>query len=223
MNSFLSNGLLLFISYTFYRFLYRNGIDFNLDDGFHFVKTEEFIIQGSQSSHLTKVSKNVKITNDYHDDFILLCCYLLRTRTEEDIQDLLKQILCKIENRKIVSKSIQIDDDLYCDIVIQHASYINRSKQTIQTSEIKFILSDDQLSETEISRFIDEIREHYTGAIGNARAEFICEMYTHLYNEPCFIDEDQLVHINKTPKEILDCYHRYPDNPASFVKRLLKD
>jgi hypothetical protein len=223
MDSLLSGGLLLFISYAFCNFLYQNDIEFDLDNGFHYAKTDALIIQGSQSSHLTKVSNNIKTTNDYQDDFILLCCYLLRMRTEEDIQRLLKQILCKIENRKIVSTSIEIDDDLYCDIVIQHASYINRSKQTIQTSEISFILTDDQLSGSEVSWFIDEIREHYTGAIGNARAEFICEMYTHLYNEPCFIDEDQLVHINKTPKDILDCYHRYPDNPASFVKRLLKD
>ena len=69
-------------------------VSFDLNEGFLFEKikeTNEIIIEGSQSSYLTKVNKNLKIVNNYQQDFILMCCYILRTRTDEDIQDLLKK------------------------------------------------------------------------------------------------------------------------------------
>ena len=214
--------------YLFSYLLYNHvsqvcDIDSFMNLGIDYSEMNTFFVQGSQHTYLTKVSKSVKTTNDYSNEFILLCCYLLRTRTEHEVVSLIKQILCTIKNNNIVTMSMQLSDDIYCDIQITHSSSDGQSKQTIADYMIEFKLSNDQFATLDIVRFLDEIREHYTGAIGNARADFICEMYTHLYNEPCLIDEDQLVYINKTPQEVLECYHRYPDSPDSFVKRLMKD
>jgi hypothetical protein len=216
----------LFISCAwsfFVHFIFEFPLNFGLDEVFYSSKKDELIIQGSQSRYLTKVSKNLKTVNDYQEDFILVCCHILRTRTQEDIQDLLKQILCTIEDSNITSKSTYLDDDLFCDIRLKHFTTKNRSKQDIDTTNIQFRLFGSGFSDKEIMQYIQQIREHYTGTIGNARSEFIAEMYTHLYNEPCLADEDQLNRINKTPKEILDCYHRHPENPTSFMRSLLKN
>ena len=216
----------LFISCAwsfFVHFIFENEIDFDLNEGFHSVKKDELIIEGSQSRYLTKVSKNLKTVNDYQEDFILVCCHILRTRTQEDIQNLLKQILCTIENSHVTSKSTYLDEDLFCDIRLKHSTTKNKSKQDIDTTNIQFRLFGYGFSDKEMLQYIQQIREHYTGTIGNARSDFISEMYTHLYSEPCFTDEDQLNRINKTPKEILDCYHRHPKNPTSFMRSLLKN
>jgi len=216
----------LFISCAwslFVHFIFENDIDFDLNEGFHSVKKDELIIQGSQSRYLTKVSKNLKTVNDYQEDFILVCCHILRTRTQEDIQYLLKQILCTMNSENIVSKSTYLDDDLFCDIRLKHSTTKNRSKQDIDTTNIQFRLFGSEFSKNDILQYIQQIREHYTGTIGNARSDLISEMYTHLYSEPCLADEDQLNRINKTPKEVLDCYHRHPENPTSFMRGLLKN
>ena len=227
----LENPIEYFISWLFFscawslfaHFIFKHNIHFNLNEGFHFEENDELILEGSQSRYLTKLSKNLKTVNDYQEDFILMCCHILRTRTQTDIQDLFKQILCTIHNKNIVSKSIDLDDDLCCDILLRHTSSVNRAKQTVNTSDIQLCLFGEELSENDILQYIQQIREHYTGTIGNARSDFISEMYTHLYNEPCLADEDQLNRINKTPKEILDCYHRHPENPTSFMRSLLKN
>jgi len=227
----LENPIEYFISWLFFscawslfaHFIFKHNIHFDLNEGFHFEENDEFILEGSQSRYLTKLSKNLKTVNDYQEDFILVCCHILRTRTQTDIQDLFKQILCTIHNKNIVSKSIDLDDDLCCDILLKHTSSVNRAKQTVNTSDIQLCLFGEELSENDILQYIQQIREHYTGTIGNARSDFISEMYTHLYNEPCLADEDQLNRINKTPKEILDCYHRHPENPTSFMRSLLKN
>lgn len=216
----------LFISCAwslFAHFIFANDIDFDLNEGFHFPKKNYLIMEGSQSRYLTKVSKNLKVVNDYQEDFILMCCYILRTRTEEDMQDLLKQILCTIEDNHIVSKSTLLDDVMFCDIILNHSTSKNRSKQDIHTTNIQFRLFGDGLSDKDIVQYIQQIREHYTGTIGNVRSEFIAEMYTHLYNEPCLTDEDQLNCINKTPKEVLECYYRHPENPTGFIRGLLRN
>jgi len=227
----LENPIEYFISWLFFscawslfaHFIFKHNIHFDLNEGFHFEENDEFIFEGSQSRYLTKLSKNLKTVNDYQEDFILMCCHILRTRTQTDIQDLFKQILCTIHNKNIVSKSIDLDDDLCCDILLRHTSSVNRAKQTVNTSDIQLCLFGEEFSENDILQYIQQIREHYTGTIGNARSDFISEMYTHLYNEPCLADEDQLNRINKTPKEILDCYHRHPENPTSFMRSLLKN
>ena len=227
----LENPIEYFISWLFFscawslfaHFIFKHNIHFDLNEGFHFEENDEFILEGSQSRYLTKLSKNLKTVNDYQEDFILMCCHILRTRTQTDIQDLFKQILCTIHNKNIVSKSIDLDDDLCCDILLRHTSSVNRAKQTVNTSDIQLCLFGEEFSENDILQYIQQIREHYTGTIGNARSDFISEMYTHLYNEPCLADEDQLNRINKTPKEILDCYHRHPENPTSFMRSLLKN
>lgn len=204
-------------------FIVKSPLTFDLNEGIQDTKNDELIIEGSQSSYLTKVSKNLKTVNDYTDDFILLCCYILRTRTERDIQELMKQILCTFENSEIVSKSVDLSDDIYCDLDIKYDSSVNKSKQEINAAHIKFSLFGDKFSKNDMMDFFQEIREHYTGTIGNARSDLISEMYTHLYNEPCLVDEDQLNRINKTPKDILDCYHRHPENPEGFVRGLLRN
>ena len=227
----LENPIEYFISWLFFscawslfaHFIYKHNIHFDLNEGFHFEENDEVILEGSQSRYLTKLSKNLKTVNDYQEDFILMCCHILRTRTQTDIQDLFKQILCTIHNKNIVSKSIDLDDDLCCDILLRHTSSVNRAKQTVNTSDIQLCLFGEEFSENDILQYIQQIREHYTGTIGNARSDFISEMYTHLYNEPCLADEDQLNRINKTPKEILDCYHRHHENPTSFMRSLLKN
>ena len=215
----------LFISCAwslFAHFVFGNDIDFDLNEGFHFAKNDEIIVEGSQSRYLTKVSKNLKTVNDYQEDFILVCCHILRTRTQEDIQDLLKQILCTIKDSHITTKSTYLDDDIFCDIRLKHSTTKNRSKQDIYTTNIQFRLFGDGLSDKDIVQYIQQIREHYMGAIGNVRSDFIADMYTHLYNEPCLADEDQLNRINKTPKEVLDCYYRHPENPTGFIRGLMR-
>jgi hypothetical protein len=134
----------------------------------------------------------------------------------------MKQILCTIQTRTITSKSINLDDDLYCDIKLTHSSSPIRGKKDAISSLIEFNIFSRTVSKAEILHFMRLMREHYTGVIGNARTDFISEMYTHLYNEPCLADEDQLNRINKTPKEILDCYHRHPENPEGFIRGLLR-
>ena len=192
-------------------------------ENLYYTEKNDFIVSGSQTSYLTKVSKNLKTTNDYSDDFILLCCHILRTRTQTDIQELMKQILCVMQTRNIASKSIDLDDDIYCDIQLDYSSPSIRGKTDVLTTHIQFDLFSCTLSKEEIMHFMTLMREHYIGIIGNARSEFISEMYTHLYNEPCLLDEDQLNRINKTPKEVLDCYHRHPENPDGFVRGLLRN
>lgn len=181
------------------------------------------IIRGSQISYLTKVNQNLKIVNDYKEDFILLCCYILRTRTEEDIQELIKQILCIIKTRTIKVKSFELDEDLHCEISMKYSSPILRGKLNALNTTIHFRIFSNSLSNEEVTHHMGLIREQYVGVIGYARPECVSEMYTHLYNEPCLIDEDQLNQINKTPKEILDCYHRYPDDSEKFLKFLLRN
>lgn len=215
--------LFIFVYATLSHFIYEFPVSFDLDDIFHFTKNSGLIVEGSQSRYLTKVSKNLKTVNDYTDEFILLCCHILRTRTQEDIQDLIKQILCTIQTRNITSKSIDLDDELYCDIKLFHSSSPIRGKKDAMSTLVEFHLFSCTVSKEEILHFMRLIREHYTGIIGNARSDFISEMYTHLYNEPCLVDEDQLNRINKTPKEVLDCYHRHPENPEGFVRGLLRN
>ena len=221
---FLTTWLLFLFVYGFLsHFLQEFPVNFDLNDGFHLVENSDLIIEGSQSSYLTKVNKNLKTVNDYEEDFILLCCHILRTRTHHNIQDLLKQILCTMKTRNITSRSIEIDKELYCDIKLQYSSTPTRGKEDILKTLIQFRLFSCTLSKEEILHHMRLIREHYTGIIGNARPECVAEMYTHLYNEPCLVDDDQLNRINKTPKEILSCYHRYPDNPEGFIRSLLRN
>jgi len=102
----LENPIEYFISWLFFscawslfaHFIFKHNIHFDLNEGFHFEENDEFILEGSQSRYLTKLSKNLKTVNDYQEDFILMCCHILRTRTQTDIQDLFKQILCTIHN-----------------------------------------------------------------------------------------------------------------------------
>ena len=205
-------------------FMVNSPINFDLNEGFGFTKNTDIILEGSQSSYLTKVSKNLKIVNDYSDDFILLCCYILRTRTEDDIHELMKQILYRFKDQTIVSKSVDLSNDIYCDVRIKYDSSINKSKLEVRHARITFDMFVEQCPQCpdiDINTFFKEIKTHYMGEIGNARPEFIGEFYTHLYNEPCLTDEDQLNRINKTPKEILDCYYRYPENPEGFIRGLL--
>lgn len=204
-------------------FLQDFPISFDLNEGFHFTKNSGIIISGSQTSYLTKVTDKLKTANDYTDEFILLCCHILRTRTHPDIQELMKQILCTIQTRTITSKSIHLDDDLYCDIKLTHSSSPIRGKKDAMSTLVEFHLFSCTVSKEEILHFMRLMREHYTGIIGNARSDFISEMYTHLYNEPCLADEEQLNRINKTPKEVLDCYHRHPENPEGFIRGLLRN
>ena len=218
--------LFLFINAFFAYIKEELPVSFDLNEGFLFEKikeTNEIIIEGSQSSYLTKVNKNLKIVNDYQQDFILMCCYILRTRTDEDIQDLLKQILCVMKSRNIAMKSVKLDEELYCDIRLEYSSSQMRGKGDMLNTNIQLCVSSDILSNEEILHRIQLIREHYMGIIGNARPECVAEMYTHLYNEPCLVDEEQLNRINKTPKEILDCYHRHRENPESFIRGLLRN
>ena len=216
--------LFLFVYFTFAHFLHDFPINFDLNEGFNFTKNSSIIVSGSQTSYLTKVSQKLKTTNDYTDEFILLCCHILRTRTQSDIQNIVKQILCTIQTRNITSKSIDLDgeSDLYCDIKLTHSSSPIRGKKDAMSSLIEFNIFSRTVSKEEILHFMRLMREHYTGIIGNARSDFISEMYTHLYNEPCLADEEQLNRINKTPKEVLDCYHRHPENPEGFIRGLLR-
>lgn len=215
--------LFLFVYVAFSHFIYEFPVSFDLNEGSHFTKNSDIIISGSQTSYLTKVTQKLKTTNDYTDEFILLCCHILRTRTRSDIQELMKQILCTIQTRTITSKSIHLDDDLYCDIKLTHSSSPIRGKKDAMSTLVEFHLFSCTVSNEEILHFMRLMREHYTGIIGNARSDFISEMYTHLYNEPCLADEDQLNRINKTPKEVLDCYHRYPENPEGFIRGLMRN
>lgn len=215
--------LFLFVYVMFAHFLHEFPVNFDLNEGFNYTKNADLIISGSQTSHLTKVSGKLKTVNDYTDEFILLCCHMMRTRTQTDIQELIKQILCTVQPHNITSKSVHLEDDVYCDIKLSYSSSPIRGKKDALSTLIEFRLFSCVLSKEEIMHFMRLIREHYTGIIGNVRSEFISEMYTHLYNEPCLLDEDQLNHINKTPKEVLDCYHRYPENPEGFIRGLLKN
>lgn len=215
--------LFIFVYVSFVHFLQISPIDFDLNEGFRHKENRAVIISGSQTSHLTKVSQKLKTANDYTDEFILLCCHILRTRTHSDIQELIKQILCTIQTRNITSKSIELVDDVYCDIKLSHSSSPIRGKKDAMSTLVEFQIFSCVVSKEEILHFMRLIREQYTGIIGNARTDFISEMYTHLYNEPCLADEDQLNRINKTPKEILDCYHRHPENPEGFIRGLLRN
>ena len=216
--------LIIFGLYMFLvSFATNSPLLFDLNEVVGFTKKTDLILEGSQINYLTKVSKNLKIVNDYTDDFILLCCYILRTRTEEDIQELMKQILYTFKDKTIVSKSVDLSDDICCDVLIHYSSSVNKSKQNTQNAHIIFNLFTEQSSGVNIETFFNEIREHYMGEIGNARPEFISELYTHLYNEPCLVDEYQLNRISKTPKEILECYYRYSDNSERFIRGLLRN
>ena len=222
---FLSWLLFPFVYILLSYFLQDFPINFDLNEGFRYTKNSSVIVSGSQTSYLTKVTEKLKATNDYTDEFILLCCYILRTRTQSDIQNLMKQILCTIQTRDITTKSIVLDDecDLYCDIKLDYSFSPIRGKKDAMTTLIEFNIFSRNVSKEEILHFMRLMREHYTGIIGNARSDFISEMYTHLYNEPCLADEGQLNRINKTPKEVLDCYHRHPENPEGFIRGLLRN
>ena len=196
---------------------------FGLKLSLYNINNPNLIVKGYQLSYLTKVNQSLKTVDDYEEDFILLCCHILRTRTEEDIQELIKQILCIMKTRTIKAKSFELDEDLHCEISMKYSSPVLRGKLNALSTHTQFRIFSKSLSHEEILHHMRLIREHYIGVIGYARPECVSEMYTHLYNEPCLIDEDQLNQVNKTPKEILDCYHRYPNDPEKFLKFLLRN
>ena len=132
--------LFLFVYGMFAHFIQEFPVFFDLNEVIGFAKNNEIIVSGSQTSYLTKISQKLKTTNDYTDEFILLCCHILRTRTQTDIQNIMKQILCTIQTRNITSKSIDLDGegDLYCDIKLTHSSSPIRGKKDAMTSLIEF-------------------------------------------------------------------------------------
>lgn len=176
---------------------------------------------GSQQTYFTRVSKSKKALCDYPDDMTILICHILTSETDVETQTLLSQLLrgvdSSIEEEEII---VNLNDDIDARITVSSAVK-DKTKKNAVVRDIKVNVESYFCSKEELLKRISEIKKQYVKVNGQVKPKFINEMYIYYFDEPCFLEHQQVMKIKKTVKDVVQYYGTSNNNADRFLKSLL--
>lgn len=178
-------------------------------------------LTGSQQSYFTRVSKSKKAICNYPDDMTILICHMLTSETDVATQTLLSELFrgmdSSLEEGEII---VNLNDDIDARITVSGAVK-DKTKKNAVVRDIKVSVESYFCSKEEILKRINEIKKLYVKVNGQVKPKFINEMYIYYFDEPCFLEHQQVMKIKKTVKDVLQYYGTSNNNADRFLKNLL--
>ena len=176
---------------------------------------------GYQQNYHTRILKTMKSVCTYDSNMAVLLCHMLTTETDHHKQLLLRQLLTGVES-SIVEEEIMVhlQDDIDVRIHISKEEKDKTKKNTF-IREIYMSVESFLYRKDEIDNCLHNIRKPYVKVNGNVKSKFINEMYIHYFDEPCLLENSQIMKIKKTVNDVLDSYHVSTNQPDRFLTSLL--
>lgn len=177
-------------------------------------------LTGSQQTYFTRVSKSKKALCEYPDDMTILICHMLTNEIDTERQNVLSQLFKGVDSSIEEEIIVNLKDDIDARIIISDAVK-DKTKKNAIVREIKVTIESFFYSKEEILKHIDEIKKLYVKLNKQVKPKFINEMYIYYFDEPCFLENQQIMKIKKTVKQVVQCYGTSNNNADRFLKGLL--
>ena len=150
----------------------------------------------------------------------ILICHMLTNETDAEKQNILSQLFTGVDFALEEEIIVNVNNDIDARIIVSDAVK-DKTKKNAVVRDIKVIIESFFSSKEEILKHISEIKKPYVKVNGQVKPKFINEMYIYYFDEPCFLEHQQIMKIKKTIKEVIQYYGTSNNNADRFLKSLL--
>lgn len=176
---------------------------------------------GSQQNYRTRILKTMKTICNYDTNMTVLLCHMLTNETNLDNQRSLRQLFTGVDStitQEEIIVPLKEDIDVRIEILTEEK---DKTKKNTFVRTIKMNIESIVSSKEEIEECLREIKKPYVKVNGNVKPKFIFEMYLHYFNEPCFLENSQIMKIQRTVHDVINSYNTSSRDPERFLKSLL--
>ena len=150
----------------------------------------------------------------------IFLCHMLTNEKDVEKQNILSQLFRGVDFALEEEIIVNVNNDIDARIIISDAVK-DKTKKNAVVRDIKIIIESLFCSKEEILKRISEIKKLYVKVNGQVKPKFINEMYIYYFDEPCFLEHQQIMKIKKTIKEVTQYYGTSNNNADRFLKSLL--